>query len=403
MDLKPVREETKAVRKLPRMKLIAAGGSIFLVAALFAYQYWSKPVTPQPTVETARVNRQDLSVGKSFEGILQSAKQRDVYATGTTQVKQIKKEIGSSVAAGEPVVLLDNSKALMALAQAESTLAYQENEYRQAITNKALWQQKLDEARKNLQRQQRAYDAGLISFEELENAYLETATFEKQTLGVDLKSIEVQLNKYRLAVKNARDALSATVITSPMAGTLLYMGVAADQSVTPGVHLFSVGDLEAVEAFCLVDPEDAAKIKEGQPVEISGPGLAEQKSRGHVVGIVPLSPAEKAAAGYANKVKIKIALDVKLNSIEQGRIIITIPTERRSSVLAVPHKAVAERGGKNVVFVYRDGAVQAREVGLGLTDGVFQEILSGLSADELIITSSLDLLTDQAKVKIKQP
>lgn len=400
MELKPVKERSAGVRELPSKKWIAVGGVIFLLAALFAFQKWYEPQNPKPVVETFKVNKQDMSVGLTAAGTLQAAKQQDVYAKGTSVVKQIKKEVGSSVAAGEPVLLLDNDKALKKLAQAESDLAFQESEYKQAVMNKALWQQKLDEARKNLQRLQRLYDVGNLSFNELENAYLEIATFEKHTLGIDLKSLEVQLQKKRLAVKTARDVLSATVITSPFSGTLFKVGVTEDQSVTAGVHLFTVGDPETIEAFCLADMEDAVKIKEGQPVELSGEGLKGKKLKGHVLKD-PLSREENIGIDPENKVKVRIALDEKLKTIGPGGINISILTELRNNVLVVPLNAVLERGGKNIVFVYSEGMARVREIEKGLSDGQYQEITSGLSADEIVITSSLDSLTDQTKLKIK--
>lgn len=56
----------------------------------------------------------------------------------------------------------------------------------------------------------------------------------------------------------------------------------------------------------------------------------------------------------------------------------------KTDVLAAPVNAVAGRVGKGSVTLFKDGAPSIIEVGLGISDGAYIEITSGLSEGDVI-------------------
>jgi HlyD family secretion protein len=357
----------------------------------------NKAIVP---VRTIAVKEQELTARVYTTGTLEATNLKEYYARGTTSVSEIRKEAGQRVSKGEAILLLDNNQALIDLEQAESTLVLQEAQYKQAVSDKALWEQKLGDAKKNVERLEKLYEIGGVSLKELETAGLEMAGAESQLSGIDLKSQEAQINKARLMVQTARKALAATVITSPIDGVILKIGVKEGQPVTPGIFLVSFGDPDMLEAVCSINEYDALKVREGQAAEVFSEGLREKKYKGYVAKIAPLAEMEQTSMGQENRVKLEIALEEKAAGLKPGYTInVSILIDQRPQTLVVPIEAVVERNERDVVFVVKDGRAELREVKKGLANELYQEITAGLSANEAVIISSLEKIQDKTRVK----
>jgi hypothetical protein len=65
----------------------------------------------------------------------------------------------------------------------------------------------------------------------------------------------------------------------------------------------------------------------------------------------------------------------------------------------LPAAAVRESGGRSVVWLVRDGRLQAREVEAGPVSGGFREVTKGLSGGERVVTGGVDEPKDGMRVK----
>ncbi len=387
--------------QLPRKKWLILGTVVFLVLSVTSYQVWRQQSNKGViTVKTAVVKKQDLEANIYTTGTLQPAQQREYYAKAATTVKEILKEPGTKVAKGEPIIILDDSQALLDLGQAESTLALQESEYRKGFHNKIFLEKKLEDALKNLQRQEQLYELGAVALKEIETAKLEIVSLENQLAAIDLKALEAQVNKAKLAVQGAREIVSSTVVTSPFDGTVLKIGVRENQHVTPGMFIASIGDIHTLEVNCSVNEYDALKLKIGQKAQISSEGLREKKFNGEIVQVSPLAEVEQTPTGSENRVKVKLTLTEKVEALKPGYSVnVKILTDKKADTLIVPIEALLQRDGKDVVFVYQDGLAVLREVKKGLSTELYQEITEGLSQGELVIITSQEKLKDNTRVK----
>lgn len=369
---------------------------------LFLYSSWSQEQQKGiVAVKTVPVRIQDLSFNILTTGTLEAVKEQDFYAKAATTVKEIKKEAGEKVSVGEPILLLDNTQALIDLGQAESNLALKQAELRQAASDKKLWDSKLEDAKKNLQRSQMLYEAGAASLQEVETAELQVADAENRSISVDLKSLVTQVNKGDITVQAARETLKATVITSPFNGTILKLGVKESQPVSSGTFLLSVGDLNNLEAISSINEYDALKLKMGQQAQIYSEGMREKTYAGHISQIAPVAEMEQTSMGTENKVGIRVALDEKVEELKPGfSINIKILIDKRENALIIPLEAITKRNDKDVVLVYSDGVAELREIEKGLANELYQEVLAGLSQGDRVITTSLDKLNDGTKVKV---
>ena len=67
---------------------------------------------------------------------------------------------------------------------------------------------------------------------------------------------------------------------------------------------------------------------------------------------------------------------------------VTVELSSNSQALAVPSKALRVEGKETVVFVCTKEVVESRPVQVGYDDGIWAEILTGLSERDSVITST---------------
>ena len=75
----------------------------------------------------------------------------------------------------------------------------------------------------------------------------------------------------------------------------------------------------------------------------------------------------------------------------QGQINI----EKRENILAVPTSTLKKRNKETVVMVLKNNQVEEKSVKIGLSDGQYTEIISGLEEGELVIVTQR---SDQEKI-----
>ena len=257
-----------------------------------------KHEVPAQVVQVAPVKTEDLYAVLCTTGVLETRKSMEVLAESTLMVKEIRKKAGSQVAVGEVVLLLDNSEALAQLGKAENNLAVLENNYLQAVKDKVFLMEKRDNARKELQQLEALYQSGEGSFYELENARAEVELIEKQIVAINLNVLDNEVKKARSAVEAAREQLSATVVTSPMEGIILHMGVKEGQTVKEGRPFFKVGENKPPQVLVALSEEDARQVQNGQEVKVYRAEEPEKVVKGQVSFIA--APEESAAASGQN-------------------------------------------------------------------------------------------------------
>ena len=80
-----------------------------------------------------------------------------------------------------------------------------------------------------------------------------------------------------------------------------------------------------------------------------------------------------------------------------ARVHIKIPLGLK---LAVPEEAILYAGPTNVVFLDRGkGRLQPRRIKVGMTTGDLVEVLEGLNAGDVIVTSGNFLIASESKLK----
>ena len=80
---------------------------------------------------------------------------------------------------------------------------------------------------------------------------------------------------------------------------------------------------------------------------------------------------------------------------------ITLVTERAENVMLVPVDAIYYSGGKGYVYLYEDGKAKMASVEVGLYDSENAQILSGISADDMVVSTWSSNLYEGADIRLK--
>jgi cobalt-zinc-cadmium efflux system membrane fusion protein len=155
---------------------------------------------------------------------------------------------------------------------------------------------------------------------------------------------------------------------------------------------------ETTEIMTIIDPtllwidaeayeRDIAKVAVGQDVEITVPAYPGETFHGQLVYIGDVVDEETRT--------ITVRAEVKNDDfrLKPGMFAdVTIIVERNPQTVVVPDHAVLDEGRQSIVFIKHDDAFVRREVVAGPVHGTNCQIVSGLSAGEIVVIEGNHLL-----------
>jgi RND family efflux transporter MFP subunit len=216
---------------------------------------------------------------------------------------------------------------------------------------------------------------------------------EKALSRQEMEQIETQKKvaqaEYERTVAMAQEAktyLSFTRITAPVPGRVTEKRIDAGSMVSPGVPLLVIegGGGSYIEAS--VDAGLGDKVKTGLVVEAVVETLNEPIT-GTIREVFP--SVDSLSRTFMIKVGLK---DARPRSGLFARV--RIPVGKREAIL-VPNQAIVRKGQLTGVYVVdSQGTVIYRLIRTGNTSARGTEILSGLTADDRIIISGTERVTD---------
>ncbi len=183
-------------------------------------------------------------------------------------------------------------------------------------------------------------------------------------------------------------------IDSPATGYITEKNALPNMYVQPETKLYTVADLSEVWVLAQVFQTDAAKIKPGDPAEISVDSYPGKVFQGRVDYLLP----QVDMATRTLPVRLVFPNpDLQLRPGMYVNIRIKPPLARQ---LVVPASAVFRSGTKNLVFVYSgEGNIEPREVEIGSQVGDEIPVQKGLKQGEQIVTSGNFLIDSEAQLQ----
>lgn len=377
------------------------GATLLLVAGGIAVATWLRDAGAAALpVRVADVVTRDVIHHVLAQGKVRARTQVDVASEIGGRVAVVNVEVGDVVKAGDPLFSLDAEQLNNAVEQLRVGVAG-------AAAMKTRAELGVAEADRAVQRDRALKDKGVLADEQLKVGESRAALAR-----AELDSASSQLERMRLDLSRARDALRRAQVTAPRGGTVVAVGVEVGQVVSAvqglagesGLSGFGfagsgssstapviLADLSELQLRLDVDELDVSLVKEGQPVRITAQGIKDQSYQGTVERVGLIGREQGGAVLFV--VEIKVLPGAGTEQLRPGMSAqAEIEVQRLSQAIAVPVAAVLEGDGKEKpdrVFVYdgADASGRAREVKikLGPADGDVIAVTEGLSAGQRVV------------------
>lgn len=325
---------------------------------------------------TDTVDYRDITTSITATGTIEPVTKVEVGTQVSGIIDKIYVDYNSVVRKGQVIAELDKTNLLSELASAQSNLqnAQSSLNYQQA----------------NYNRYKQLYDKGLVSANDYENARL---NYEQARESVNVQKQNVQ---------KARTNLGYATIMSPIDGVVLSKEVEEGQTVasamtTPTLFIIAQ-DLTDMRVIADIDEADIGGVKETQRVTFTVDAFPNDVFEGQVTQVRQEATTESNVVTYEVVISAPNP-DLKLKPGLTANV--SIFTQEKNHVLSIPAKAL--RFTPNEAFLQKDERIEdckghqkvwvkdgpvfkAYPVSIGVSNGTYTEVTSGIDAGKEVIT-----------------
>jgi multidrug efflux pump subunit AcrA (membrane-fusion protein) len=370
-------------------------------------------------VSTAAAIRRDLPRFFEATGSLAGDQQTDVAPQTSGKVVAVGVEIGSAVRRGQMLVRLDDVELKLRVDQAASQVEQAKAAVRQAeekiglrpgqafdpnrVAEVAAARVTLELAEKNLRRAEKLIESGDVSRsfyddararrDQLKEQYdVQLAQARQNYAAVDVARTNVANAQAQLAL--ARKNLSYAVIPAPIDGFVAERTADLGEYVSPQQKVATIVRTNPLRIQIDIPEQAIPEVKTGQSVSVMTSAWPDKQFAGRIARIAP------NVSATSRTLTVEAEIDNSGGALKPGQFAtVRILQDRPEPAVLVPARAVVTEAGVSRLFVVKDGRVEQRIVQTGQTEGDLIEVKTGVAADELVATSSVDRLSDGVSVK----
>ncbi len=208
--------------------------------------------------------------------------------------------------------------------------------------------------------------------------------------GVDpvkLAAARANVDKKRLAVSEAEADLEAATIRALFDGTILHTAVEPGNLVNKSRRILTIANLDQLQVLALVDEITIRQVVMGQAAQITFDAFPGQEFRGQVLSVPLQGTLQGGVMVYQVPVSLEGAEELPLLVGMTANVEIRVG--QVENVLLVPTMALQNSGGFYQVLVAggsdTEAEAQAVPVEVGLSDGMYTEIVRGLNAGDQVV------------------
>lgn len=300
-----------------------------------------------------------LSLTTGLTGTVEAADVVYVYAKASGDVTDVKVKAGDMVEQGQVLCEIDTEQVESAKNSLDTAKV------------------RLDEARSNLNRMQILYAGGDLSAQEYEQY-----TNSLKTAQLSYESAKLSYDKQ----------VEYSTVTAPIAGRIESCDVEVYDRISQQSQLCVISGEGQNRITFYVTQRMMQNLRDGDSLEVSKNGVALSGTISEISSMVDGDTGLfKVKAEVAGSDEIAIGSTVKISLV----------TERAENAMLVPVDAVYYSGGESYVYVDRDGVARMTGVEIGLYDDEYAEVLSGLTYEDLVVSTWSSNLYEGAGIRQK--
>ncbi|MFZ9003974.1 MAG: efflux RND transporter periplasmic adaptor subunit [Robiginitalea sp.] len=244
----------------------------------------------------------------------------------------------------------------------------------------------LNDQQRNFKRQQQLFDRGVISQADLDRAQV-SYDQAKQAYSAANKRYDIVSTGTTSGLSSAAN----TMIRSTVSGMVLEVPVEVGNQViesntfNEGTTIAAIADVDKMIFEGKVDESEVGKIREDLPLEITVGALEDKVFPAVLDYIAPKGKAENGAIQFEIKGTLKKQEDVFIRAGLSANASIIL--ERADSVLAIKEALIQfddETKEPFVEVMVSDQRFERRNLELGVSDGIYVEVKSGLGEGDAI-------------------
>ncbi|MEU4512872.1 efflux RND transporter periplasmic adaptor subunit [Nonomuraea wenchangensis] len=192
------------------------------------------------------------------------------------------------------------------------------------------------------------------------------------------------VDRAEAALEEAADAVRATRIVAPSAGTILSVAGAPGDQAGTGTFI-SLGDLDELQVQAMVTESDVNRLRLGQQAGITLATRPGERHTGTVTAIAPTATRDGQLVRYS----VTLAFDEPPTGLMLGQTAsVTVTTDTATDAIYVPSAAVRSRpDGAQVITVRSGGRDLAKVVETGVRGDQYVEVTSGLTERDQVVIS----------------
>ncbi|MCO5147313.1 MAG: efflux RND transporter periplasmic adaptor subunit [Aquamicrobium sp.] len=223
--------------------------------------------------------------------------------------------------------------------------------------------------------------------------------------AVTLQAAEAAAAASAAQVEKLEAVLQQKQLRAPFPGKLGIPRVDEGQYLTPGVAVVTLQDIDTMRADFTVPEQRLSQLSVGQKVRLTADG-DDTAFAGEITGIDPkVDPSSRL-------VSVRAAIDNPEGRLTPGQFVrINVEMPQENDVIALPQTALVTSLYGDYVYAARpkegegegdDKTLEARQVfvGVGRRSGRNVEIVSGLSAGDVVVTAGQNRLSNGTPLTI---
>ncbi|QLA19599.1 efflux RND transporter periplasmic adaptor subunit [Desulfolutivibrio sulfoxidireducens] len=330
-------------------------------------------------------------------GYVVAERKASLATKATARLVWIGVEEGSTAKRGDIVARLENEDVTAALERAVAqleTARHRISEARAEVTDAALHHTRMSRLVKN---------------DYVARSEHDSATARKDKAAAALAQAETELAAREAAVAEARANLEYTLIRVPFNAVVLTKNADVGDIISPlgasanaKAAVVSIADLSSLQVEVDVSESNLAKVRQGEPCEITLDAYPDERFQGMVHMIVPTADRTKATV----MVKIRFhTLDPRIMpEMSAKAAFLSRPLGPGEDVprLAVPARAVTKRDGRDVVYRITDGRAELLEVTVTAPLGDMVEVSGPVSPGDRLVLSPPASIKNGDAIDIKE-
>ncbi len=333
-------------------------------------------------------------------GYVVARRMATVSAKVTGKVQEVLIEEGMRVEAGQVLARLEPIDA-----EAERALAA--SQLQAARSQSVGVQAQLKEAEANVRRLSQLVSQQLVAKAQYDQAVAERDALRAQAITAQ-RNERASGDRLRIADIGKDN----TVVRAPFSGVVIAKAAQPGEIVSPlsaggGFTRTGIGtivDMDSLEVEVDVGEAFIGRVQPKMPVEATLNAYPDWKIPAEVIAIIPTADRGKATVKVRIALKLKDPrivpdMGVRVSFLEKAQ-----PAEQQKPQgVRAPNAAIIERDGQPVAFaLVEDNRIEQRTLKLGRAMSEDRQVLSGLTAGDVVVLDPPDGLKDGAKVRLEE-